>query len=83
MDCDSPAYDTELACCDGAYGGQVTGACKAGLINPSTMPAQWYLDYGTSWAIASCKSDYPHPNYVTEAILFDTQLACCKGTFGG
>ena len=46
------------------------------------MPTQWYPNYGTSWAIAGCKSDYPHPNYITDAILFDTQLACCKGTFG-
>ena len=82
-DCDSPAYDTELACCDGAYGGQVSGACKAGLVNPSTVPTKWYPDYVTSWAIAGCKNQPPYPNYVTDSIKFDTQLACCKGAFGG
>ena len=83
QDCNSPAFDTELACCDGAYGGQVSGACKAGLVNPSTVPTKWYPDYVTSWAIAGCKNEPPYPNYITDSIKFDTQLACCKGTFGG
>ena len=82
-DCDSPAYNDEEACCNGAYGGQVSGACKGGLVNPSTVPTKWYPDYVTSWAIAGCKNESPYPNYITDSIKFDTQLACCKGTFGG
>jgi hypothetical protein len=35
-DCDSTGYDTKLACCNGAYGGQVPVSCKAGFANPST-----------------------------------------------
>ena len=43
-DCDSPGYESELACCDGAYGSQVSGACKAGFANPSTTTTKWYAD---------------------------------------
>ena len=35
-DCDSTGYDTELVCCNGAYGGQVSVSCKGGFANPST-----------------------------------------------
>ena len=80
-DCDSPGYDTELACCDGAYGGQVSGACKAGFANPSTTTTKWYADYGSSWAVAGCKSAFPYPSYATT--FFDNQLDCCKGAYGG
>jgi len=80
-DCDSPGFESELACCDGAYGGQVSGACKAGFANPSTTTTKWYADYGTSWAIAGCKSTFPYPNYATT--FFDKQLDCCKGAYGG
>ena len=80
-DCDSPGYDTELACCDGAYGGQVSGACKAGFANPSTTTTKWYADYGTSWAVAGCKTAFPYPSYATT--FFNNQLDCCKGAYGG
>ena len=80
-DCDSPGYDTELACCDGAYGGQVSGACKAGFANPSTTTTNWYADYGTSWAVAGCKTAFPYPSYATT--FFNNQLDCCKGAYGG
>jgi len=80
-DCDSPGYESELACCDGAYGGQVSGACKAGFANPSTTTTKWYADYATSWAIAGCKSAFPYPSYATT--FFDKQLDCCKGAYGG
>lgn len=36
VDCDSPAYPTELACCKAAYAGQVSGACLASLPSPPT-----------------------------------------------
>ena len=80
-DCNSPGYESELACCDGAYGGQVSGACKAGFANPSTTTTKWYADYGSSWAVAGCKSAFPYPSYATT--LFDNQLDCCKGAYGG
>jgi hypothetical protein len=80
-DCDSPGYESELACCDGAYSGQVSGACKAGFANPSTTTTKWYADYGSSWAVAGCKSAFPYPSYATT--FFDNQLDCCKGAYGG
>ena len=80
-DCDSPGYDTELECCDQAFGGQVSGACKVGFANPSTTTTKWYADYGTPWGIAGCKAAFPYPSYATT--FFDSQLDCCKGAYTG
>jgi len=35
-DCDSPGFQTQLECCKGAFGGQMSGACLKGLPNPPT-----------------------------------------------
>ena len=80
-DCDSPSYDTELECCDQAFGGQVSGACKVGFANPSTTTTKWYADYGTPWGIAGCMAAFPYPSYATT--FFDSQLDCCKGAYPG
>jgi len=82
-----PTYSTLLACCKGAYGGQVSGACLASLPNPPTMsPTEtgglsvYYPDYSTAWPEATCINERPlpsgRPNY-------STLLACCKGAYGG
>ena len=90
QDCNSPGYATQLECCKGQYGGQVGGACLAGLATPPTNAptnvagpgvTKWYADYGTSWTAAGCKSTTPNPIYATT--LFGTQLECCRGAYGG
>ena len=90
QDCNSPGYATQLECCKGQYGGQVGGACLAGLATPPTNAptnvagpgvTKWYADYGTSWPAAGCKSTTPYPIYATT--LFNTQLDCCKGSYAG
>ena len=81
-DCDSPGYSTQLECCQTAYGGQVSGACIRQLLTSSTdMIEKWYADYGKTWSDAGCKSATPYPSYATT--FFNSQLACCKGAFGG
>ena len=75
-DCDSPGYNTEQECCKGSYGGQTSGACSG---KPTTT--QWYAEYGAPWPNASCKSDWPYPNYAT--VFFNSELECCKSAFGG
>ena len=36
VDCNSPGFDTELACCKAAYVGQASGYCLSRLPNPPT-----------------------------------------------
>ena len=97
-DCDSPGYITQLECCKSSFGGQVSGICLQSLPNPPTqlptsLPTsksptaantnigKWYADYSTSWDVAGCKNTIPHPNYAS--VFFDTQLECCKSSYGG
>ena len=85
-DCDSPGYSTQVNCCNGSFGGQVSGACIKGLPNPptlspTTVSTKWYADQGIAWSTGGCKNTTPLPIYAT--VFFDTQLACCKGSFGG
>jgi len=37
IDCNSPGYDTEVDCCNGAYKGQTSGHCLSQLPNPPTI----------------------------------------------
>jgi hypothetical protein len=83
-------FDTQLECCKGQYGGQTSGACLAGLPAPPTnaptnaagaAAAKWYADYATPWPSAGCKSETPYPIYAT--YFYDSELACCKGAYGG
>eukprot|EP00584_Thalassiosira_punctigera_P003887 CAMPEP_0172547600 /NCGR_PEP_ID=MMETSP1067-20121228/17092_1 /TAXON_ID=265564 ORGANISM="Thalassiosira punctigera, Strain Tpunct2005C2" /NCGR_SAMPLE_ID=MMETSP1067 /ASSEMBLY_ACC=CAM_ASM_000444 /LENGTH=57 /DNA_ID=CAMNT_0013334709 /DNA_START=11 /DNA_END=180 /DNA_ORIENTATION=- len=55
-----------IACCKGAYGGQVSGKCLAALPSPpTTSPTSagglevYYPDYGTAWRSATCINDWP------------------------
>ena len=82
-------FDTQLSCCKGAFGGQMSGACIKGLANPPTaaptttggVGGKWYADYDTSWPKAGCKNTTPYPIYA--GTFYDSQLLCCKGAFAG
>jgi len=82
-------FDTQLLCCKGAFGGQMSGACMKGLPNPPTaaptttggVGGKWYADYDTSWSKAGCKNTTPYPIYA--GTFYDSQLLCCKGAFAG
>ena len=50
IDCNSPSYDTELSCCNGAYQGQTSGYCYSQLDNPPTISP---TDVG-KFLLASC-----------------------------
>mmetsp|Transcript_4109 Transcript_4109/g.9334 ORF Transcript_4109/g.9334 Transcript_4109/m.9334 type:complete len:442 (-) Transcript_4109:234-1559(-) len=87
VDCNSPAYSTQLQCCRGAYAGQTSGYCVSKLPSPpTTSPTNsggldvYYPDYSTDWTNAYCKNEYPMPNGWP---TYSTMLACCKGAYGG
>jgi hypothetical protein len=82
-----PTYITQLACCKGAYGGQSNSACINALVNPPTPsptklggPDIWYPDYSLDWSDGKCINTVPVPSGRQTYI---TQLACCKGAYGG
>jgi hypothetical protein len=82
-----PTYSTVLACCKGAYGGQTSGACLASLPNPpTTSPTEtgglsvYYPDYDTAWTMATCLNERPLPS---GRPTYTSQLACCRGAYGG
>eukprot|EP00581_Thalassiosira_minuscula_P007690 CAMPEP_0183710126 /NCGR_PEP_ID=MMETSP0737-20130205/5963_1 /TAXON_ID=385413 /ORGANISM="Thalassiosira miniscula, Strain CCMP1093" /LENGTH=419 /DNA_ID=CAMNT_0025938349 /DNA_START=336 /DNA_END=1595 /DNA_ORIENTATION=- len=87
-----PTYSTMLACCKGAYGGQMSGKCLSQLPSPpTTAPTTssfeadfWYPDYDTAWSMAGCKNTLPLPyNNIGDRPNYRTQLACCKAAYGG
>ena len=84
-----PTFDTQLACCKGAYAGQTSGKCLSELPSPpTTSPTTavgdiWYPDYETDWVAAGCTNARPHPFPVDGRPTFDTQLACCKAAYTG
>jgi len=87
VDCNSPAYATELACCRAAYAGQNSGTCLSNLPSPPTMsPTEsggldvYYPDYTTTWTEAGCINTRPLPN---GRPTYSSQIACCNGAYGG
>jgi len=87
VDCNSPSYSSELACCKGAYSGQTSGFCLNNLPSPPTMSPTvsggldvFYPDYSQEWSSGLCVNTRPlpsgRPNY-------STMLACCKGAYRG
>ncbi|KAL7537682.1 hypothetical protein ACHAXR_008734, partial [Thalassiosira sp. AJA248-18] len=85
IDCNTPGYPSELACCKGAYAGQSSGFCLSQMPNPpTTSPTDeggldvYYPDYDTPYADAYCLNDRPKPN---GRPTYDTMLACCKGAY--
>eukprot|EP00571_Detonula_confervacea_P010027 CAMPEP_0172304092 /NCGR_PEP_ID=MMETSP1058-20130122/5534_1 /TAXON_ID=83371 /ORGANISM="Detonula confervacea, Strain CCMP 353" /LENGTH=446 /DNA_ID=CAMNT_0013015173 /DNA_START=85 /DNA_END=1425 /DNA_ORIENTATION=- len=87
---DRPSYSTMLACCKGAYGGQMSGACVSELPSPPTVSPTgsggadfFYPDYDTAWSEATCSNDMPLPfKNKSDRPNFSTMLACCKGAYG-
>jgi hypothetical protein len=78
-------YDSELACCKGAYPGQESGACIKSLPDPPTVsptitggPNAYYADRSGDWAVGKCINTMPAP---VGAKIYDTELACCKGEY--
>jgi len=86
-DCNSPGYSSQLACCKGAYAGQISGACVKRLPSPPTSSPTgdtgtgvFYPDYDTAWTEAGCIRKYPIPS---GRPTYKSMLACCKGAYGG
>jgi hypothetical protein len=80
-------YDTELECCKGEYGSQISGKCLTYLPSPPTaspIPAAgldiWYKKPDMDWAVGYCINDHPAPNGQT---TYDSELECCKGAYAG
>ncbi|KAL7530418.1 hypothetical protein ACHAXR_010990 [Thalassiosira sp. AJA248-18] len=89
VDCDSPGYSTELACCRAAYAGQVSGYCLLQLPNPPTVSPTddgaggldvYYPDYNQEWAEGQCVNTRPMPS---GRPTYLTMLACCKAAYRG
>ena len=88
-DCNSPSYSSELACCKGAYAGQVSGVCLNSLPNPPTgSPTDlgdvvFYPDYSTEWANAICINDRPLPFGPNDRPTYTNMKDCCDKAYGG
>lgn len=87
VDCNSPSFPTELACCQGAYRGQISGFCVAQLPSPPTMsPTEiggldvFYPDYQLPWPDGVCVNRRPLPSGRPS---YGTMLACCQGAYRG
>ena len=85
--CNSPSYSTELDCCKGAYGGQVSNYCISQLANPPTTeptnlggPNIYYPDYTVTWSEGICINTTPVPS---GRPTYNSMLACCKAAYGG
>jgi len=86
-----PGYSTQLACCQGAYGGQMSGACLSTLPSPPTTSPTlsgglvdfWYPDYETAWSDAGCKNELPLPFNRGDRPEYASQIECCKAAYGG
>jgi len=82
-----PTYMSQLECCKGAYGGQISGVCLSQLDSPpTTSPTStggldvYYPDYETAWDKAACVNTRPMPS---GRPVYSTMLACCKGAYAG
>ncbi|KAL7427797.1 hypothetical protein ACHAXH_000674, partial [Discostella pseudostelligera] len=85
--CDSPVYETNLACCKAAFGSQSSGYCLTTLANPPTLaptktggPDAYYPNYSPDWSMGTCTNAVPVPS---GRPVFTTMLACCKASYGG
>ncbi len=87
VDCNSPSYSSEVACCRAAYRGQITGFCLSQLPSPpTTSPTEtggldvYYPDYTRAWPEGVCINTRPLPS---GRVTYSTMLACCKGAYAG
>lgn len=82
---DRPSYSTMIACCKGAYGGQMSGACLAQLPNPpTTSPTSGgglKVFYSLGWTVGTCSNARPLPN--NSGPTFSSKQACCNTAFAG
>eukprot|EP00584_Thalassiosira_punctigera_P020068 CAMPEP_0172572722 /NCGR_PEP_ID=MMETSP1067-20121228/135819_1 /TAXON_ID=265564 ORGANISM="Thalassiosira punctigera, Strain Tpunct2005C2" /NCGR_SAMPLE_ID=MMETSP1067 /ASSEMBLY_ACC=CAM_ASM_000444 /LENGTH=578 /DNA_ID=CAMNT_0013365305 /DNA_START=63 /DNA_END=1799 /DNA_ORIENTATION=- len=85
-----PTYSTRIACCKGAYGGQVSGKCLSQLDSPPTTSPTgiggadfYYRDYSKGWSDGTCTNALPLPIQVTPAGTYSTEEECCRAAFGG
>ncbi|EJK76888.1 hypothetical protein THAOC_01324 [Thalassiosira oceanica] len=81
-----PTYKTLLACCKGAYAGQMSGYCLSQLDSPpTTSPTSsdstadfWYPDYNSAWSDAECLNSLPLPFSTGGRPTYPTLEACCQ-----
>jgi hypothetical protein len=80
-----PVYDSMLACCKGAYSGQLSGACIQALPSPPTSsPTSLsnlpFFPVWSGWESGHCDND-PSKMTTGNAYTFDTQAECCDKFF--
>ena len=80
-----PVYDSMLACCKGAYSGQLSGACIQALPTPPTSsPTSLsnlpFFPVWSGWESGHCDND-PSKMTTGNAYTFDTQAECCDKFF--
>lgn len=87
-----PTYSSNLACCLGAYGGQMSGTCLSQLPSPpTTSPTSsdfetdfFYPVYEVAWSESGCSNALPLPfRNKSDRPNYPTHLACCRGAYGG
>jgi hypothetical protein len=83
----NPSYSTELECCKATFPNQNSGTCLSMLPAPPTVsptsidgPNAWYANYDLDFTKGVCINKLPTP---TGRTIYDTQLECCKGAYGG
>ena len=87
--CNSPSYSSEVACCNGAYKGQVSGVCFNSLPDPPTgSPTDlgegvYYPDYSTDWVDAKCINDRPWPFTEGGRPTYTNMKDCCDRAYAG
>lgn len=88
-DCNSPSYSSELACCKGAYPGQISEVCLNSLPNPPTGSPTYlgegvyYPDYETDWVDATCKNDRPWSFGPNGRPTYTDMKDCCQSAYAG
>ena len=88
-DCNSPSYSSKVACCNGAYKGQVSGVCFNSLPNPPTGSpiglgeGLYYPDYSTDWVDAKCINDRPWPFTEGGRPTYTNMKDCCDRAYAG
>lgn len=89
IDDDTPSYESELACCRGAYAGQVSGRCLSKLPRPPTSsPVEedgatgvwWYPLYDRQYTDGYCVNRLPIPN---GRVKYPSNEECCSGAYLG
>ncbi|KAL3804042.1 hypothetical protein HJC23_006433 [Cyclotella cryptica] len=77
-------YDSQLACCKGAYSGQASGACLGDLPSaPTAAPigaSSKFFPIWSGWETGHCDND---PTKITSGntYFYDTQAECCDAWF--